>query len=214
MLIEDRSLQLAQGLCTRLCHDLAGSVGAIGTGAELLSEEGGGDPQIIGLLTDSAAAATSRLRFLRAILGVSSGRGLLPTEAKNLLAAHLTTRGAPHPPSLEWRVVGQGEDAALRRRTQLLLNLCLVALDALPRCERLAVTDQGGDSTEISANSHEEPRRHTLQGLADGLSGSGSTNDARTVQAAYTGILARSLGLTVKVDIMPGVLHLIVQKEH
>jgi histidine phosphotransferase ChpT len=33
-------LRMAEMLCTRLCHDLTGPIGAVNNGAEFLSEEG------------------------------------------------------------------------------------------------------------------------------------------------------------------------------
>ena len=33
-------LRMAELLCTRLCHDLTGPIGAVNNGAEFLSEEG------------------------------------------------------------------------------------------------------------------------------------------------------------------------------
>ena len=64
-------LLLAQLLCTRLCHDLAGPVGAVAAGVELTA----GDPsqvdaETLGLIGNSSAAATRKLKFLRAALGV------------------------------------------------------------------------------------------------------------------------------------------------
>ncbi|MQX36273.1 histidine phosphotransferase family protein [Roseospira navarrensis] len=208
---EDQALSLAQGLCTRLCHDLAGPVGAIGSGAELLSEEGGADPQVVALLSDSAASATARLRLLRAVLGAPTGRGLAPSEAKALLAAHLMSRaGHARAPSLDWGVVGTGDDDAIRARVQVLLNLCLAALDAVPRCERLTVTDQGGGSFEVTASGPGAPREAPLGALTDGAAGTDDGDlDPMTVQAVYAGRLTRALGFGLRVERLPGVLHIL-----
>ncbi|KAA5606011.1 hypothetical protein F1188_08315 [Roseospira marina] len=208
MTSEDHTLRLAQGLCTRLCHDLAGSLGAIGSGAELLTEEGGADPEVVALMADSAAAATTRLRFLRAVLGAPSGRGLLPHEAGTLLEAHIATRGATLSPALTWHVQGRGSDVEVRQRVQLLLNLCLVVLDAAPRCEQLMVEDAGGATATIAATGVDTPQTTPLDGLSTGLTGAEHHHDARAVQATYAGALARSLGITVRVDIEPSTLSL------
>lgn len=65
---------LADLLCTRLCHDLAGPVGAVVAGMELVSDEE--DPllarETVALLKYSADAVSSRLRFLRMAFGISS----------------------------------------------------------------------------------------------------------------------------------------------
>ena len=40
--MDDKDLELAQSLCTRLCHDLARPVGAVAAGVEPI----GGDPDL------------------------------------------------------------------------------------------------------------------------------------------------------------------------
>ena len=59
-------LKFAELLCTRLCHDLTGPIGAIANGAEFLSDEGFDmQGQAIELISSSAAQAVSRLQFYR-----------------------------------------------------------------------------------------------------------------------------------------------------
>ncbi len=63
-------LKLAELLCTRLCHDLTGPIGAVANGAEFLSDEGFDlQGQAIELINSSAAQAVSRLQFYRKAYG-------------------------------------------------------------------------------------------------------------------------------------------------
>lgn len=66
-------LDLVALICSRLCHDLAGSIGAINNGIELLAEET--DPamrdEAIGLIAMSGGDAARRLAFFRQALGAS-----------------------------------------------------------------------------------------------------------------------------------------------
>ncbi|WP_298726450.1 histidine phosphotransferase family protein [uncultured Ferrovibrio sp.] len=66
-------LDLIALICSRLCHDLAGSIGAVNNGVELLAEET--DPvmreEAIGLIAQSAGDAARRLAFFRLALGAS-----------------------------------------------------------------------------------------------------------------------------------------------
>src|SRR5437870_3911345 len=63
-------LKLAELLCTRLCHDLTGPIGAVNNGAEFLSEEGFNlQSQAVELITSSAFSAVSRLQFYRMAYG-------------------------------------------------------------------------------------------------------------------------------------------------
>src|SRR3546814_8272420 len=66
-------LDLVALICSRLCHDLAGSIGAINNGIELLAEET--DPamrdEAIGLIAMSGGDAARRLAFFRQALSAS-----------------------------------------------------------------------------------------------------------------------------------------------
>src|ERR1700735_3589316 len=64
-------LKLAELLCTRLCHDLTGPIGAIANGAEFLNGEDGAKMQdmAVELINTSAAQAVSRLQFYRRAYG-------------------------------------------------------------------------------------------------------------------------------------------------
>lgn len=60
-------------ICSRLCHDLAGSIGAVNNGVELLAEETDAAmrEEAIGLIAQSASDAARRLSFFRLALGAS-----------------------------------------------------------------------------------------------------------------------------------------------
>ena len=57
--------RLAEMLCTRLCHDLTGPIGAVNNGAEFLSEEGFDmQNEAMQLILTSAHEAVNRLQFI------------------------------------------------------------------------------------------------------------------------------------------------------
>ena len=66
-------IHLVALICSKLCHDLAGSIGAVSNGAELMAEET--DPQMrdeaVRLIAQSANDAARRLAFFRLALGAS-----------------------------------------------------------------------------------------------------------------------------------------------
>ena len=69
-------LRIAELLCTRLCHDLTGPIGAVNNGAEFLSEEGFDmQNQAVDLIVSSAAEAVSRLQFYRLAYGKVNDNG-------------------------------------------------------------------------------------------------------------------------------------------
>jgi histidine phosphotransferase ChpT len=208
----DEALALAQALCTRLSHDLAGPLGAIGSGTELLAEEGGGgDAEVIRLLADSAATAATRLRVLRALLGRPTGHGLEPAQARALLSEHLGTAGGGPVPTLDWDVAPGDGSTRIRAEIQLVLNLCLVALDALSRPDHIGVRMPEAGRAEITLKGRGDPRPGALEALSDGLKGGTAPEDPRHAQAVYAGRLARHLRRDVAVDHAPGHLRLSVR---
>ncbi len=132
-IFSDEALALAEQLCARLCHDLAGPVGAVATGAELLEEEGPAAPldsEALGLLTASAAAAGQKLKFLRQAFGTASGTVSdrhLQDQAQSFVA-----QGSDL--ALHWRT-GDAPDSApwTALTAKLALNLLMIARDCLPR---------------------------------------------------------------------------------
>lgn len=131
---EDAELLLAELLCARLCHDLAGPIGAVATGAELLADDSGGEGlsrDALALLAASATAAATRLRFLRLALG-SGTAAVAPRQLRQLCIDLLTHEtGAGSNITLEWHDGLDQPWSAVPAR--LLLNLVLLARDCLPR---------------------------------------------------------------------------------
>jgi histidine phosphotransferase ChpT len=79
--------KLAEMLCTRLCHDLTGPIGAVNNGAEFLDDEGF-DMQndAVQLIVSSAHEAVNRLMFYRQAYGRVSDSGEASLEEKKKLA--------------------------------------------------------------------------------------------------------------------------------
>jgi len=203
----DANLALIQTLCTRLCHDLSGPVGAVASGAELLREDGTvADPELLSLLADSATSMSTRLRFLRAGLGVPAGRGLDPEDARALLAEYLTvTSGGRVKPEMTWDVTLEGEPPSRTRAfVQLLLNLCLLALETFPRPDRLTVTAASIRAGCVLVGGPGTPRPAPLDALRSGLVGDPRIDDPRLAHGTYTGLLARNLDLSVTLGTDPG----------
>ena len=67
-------IELAALLSARLCHDLAGPVGAVNNGAELLSDgDADGMEDARDLISSCAGQAVRRLRFFRLAYGSHYG---------------------------------------------------------------------------------------------------------------------------------------------
>lgn len=122
-------LDLAQAVCTRLCHDLGGATGALAGALELL--EGAGE-EAAELARDAARILDRRLRFWRAAAG---GAGELDPAALAQLAEGLTLgrRAAVDLTGLE---PGLTLPPAM---TQPLLLAMLTGAEAMPRGGTLRV---------------------------------------------------------------------------
>src|SRR5579884_4308387 len=136
-------VDLASLLCSRLCHDLMSPVGALNNGIELMADEQ--DPEMrekcLELLADSARASANKLKFFRIAFGAAGGFA----EDIDTHEAQATLEGVFGPErriELGW-VVTDGK--LPKGAVKLLLNLALIAGDALVRGGRL---DVGAERSE------------------------------------------------------------------
>lgn len=133
-------LDLAGLLAARLCHDLAGPVGALVNGAELVADEP--DPDIrnefIGMIAGGAAAVGARVRFHRLTFGgTAGGPDMKSAEARGVLEGLLAVDKRL---ALDWQVAG---DTLPRDDARLLLALALIASEAAEGAGTLTVSDTG-----------------------------------------------------------------------
>jgi histidine phosphotransferase ChpT len=141
--MSDSSLEFASLLCSRLCHDLLSPVGAMNNGIELLADEQDPDmrERVIELLADSARASADRLKFFRLAFGAGGGFGET-LDANEVRAAVEGLVRANSRIQLGWMV----ETPAIpKTAAKILLNLVMVAFDALVRGGRLDVGVEGGE---------------------------------------------------------------------
>jgi histidine phosphotransferase ChpT len=192
------AVDLASLLCSRLCHDLMSPVGALNNGIELLADEQDPDmrERCLELLSDSARVTASKLKFFRLAFGAAGGFGdtVESGEARAALEGLLGTDGRTE---LGWMVA----DSKLSKgATKLLLNLALIAADALVRGGRLDVGAETDGRTEIAIRA-EGPRialdpaigKTLLDGAEDGV-------EARTAGAWLAHSLAAEAGGAIQLS--------------
>ncbi len=142
------TIRLAEVLCARLCHDLAGPVGAVANGAELLEED---DPAMQGeataLMAGAAGQVAARLRFFRAAFGWEGGGAKDLAEAGKICADFLAPL-AGQPPRFVFE--GPAGSDPGPEGLKILLLLVLLGSEALPRGGRLAVS-AGNSKIEVLA---------------------------------------------------------------
>jgi histidine phosphotransferase ChpT len=125
--LEDTTL--AALISSKICHDLAGQIGAINNGLELLEEESDEDTRYyaLELIHNSAKAAWAQLDFHRLAFGASSSlSAIVPLEHAEQVARRYIENGKR---KLHWQANVQEVG---KEHAKILLALLAVALTALP----------------------------------------------------------------------------------
>jgi len=194
------AVELASLLCSRLCHDLLSPVGALNNGIELLADEQ--DPEMrercLELLAESARASANKLKFFRLAFGAGGGFSdeIDTREAKVALEG---LYGADKRIELGWMVA---DDKMSKGAIKLLLNLAMIAGDALVRGGRLDIgAEQRNGSLEMVIRG-EGPRilldPKLRETIAKGSSGGEVEPRAAGAWLAHT--LAAEAGGTIQIS--------------
>jgi histidine phosphotransferase ChpT len=192
-------VDLASLLCSRLCHDLMSPVGALNNGIELLADEQ--DPEMrdkcLELLADSARASANKLKFFRLAFGAAGGFGE-DVDTHEAEAALEGVFGPERRIELGW-VVSDGK--LPKGAVKLLLNLALLAGDALVRGGRLDVGAESRDGEIELAVRAEGPRILLDPVLRETLaSGATGTLEPRAAGAWLAHSLAAEAGGTIQLS--------------
>jgi len=194
------AVDLASLLCSRLCHDLMSPVGALNNGIELLADETDPDmrEKCLELLADSARASANKLKFFRLAFGAAGGFGeeIDTSEAHAALAGVF---GAERRIELGWIVAGE---KLPKGAVKLLLNVALLAGDALVRGGRLDVGAESNDDAIELVIRGEGPRILLDPALRETLA-KGSSEGAVEPRAAGAWLahsLAAEAGGTIRLS--------------
>lgn len=175
--MKDTGIDFASLLCSRLCHDLLSPVGAINNGLELLADEHDPDmrARCMELLNDSARASANKLKFFRLAFGAAGGFAdqVDVREAKAAIEGLIGPDGRT---ALGWMV---SQPTLSKPAIKVLLNLSLIASDALVRGGQLDIAAEGGEIVIRAAG----PRMVLDSELRTALAGA-TAPDALTPRAA------------------------------
>jgi histidine phosphotransferase ChpT len=188
------SLDLAALLCSRVCHDLISPVGAIVNGLEVLDDENDEETKTfaLDLIKKSAGTASAKLQFCRIAFGAagSAGAQIDSGDAEKVARGFLEDEKT----KLDWQLPRL---LLPKNRVKLLLNMLLVAGQAIPRGGQLGVKPVGeGETmgftvTASGTNAKVPPNAILLSGEAGE-----EALDAHRIQPFYAGMLAKACGLT------------------
>lgn len=207
--MSETEIDFASLLCSRLCHDLLSPVGAMNNGLELLADEH--DPEMrqrcMDLLAESAKAAADKLKFFRLAFGAAGGFGseVDPKEARLVIEPLVTASGRT---SLEWAVPA---GMMPKRAVKILLNLVLLANDALVRGGTLFVGAEARDGEQEIVIRAGGPKIVMDGSIRDALTGKldASMVDSRTAAAWMAHSLASQGGGMVQLA-EPDAEHLVI----
>ena len=195
-----KSHEFASLLCSRLCHDLLSPVGALNNGIELLADEQDPDmrERVLELVADGARASANKLKFFRLAFGAGGGFGE-SVDTREARAALEGMFGADKRIELGWMV---SAEKLPKGALKLLLNLALIAGDALVRGGRLDIgAEDTGSGIELAIRA-EGPRVIVDESLRRALTGSGSPSEAeaRVAGAMLAHSLVQEAGGTIQLS--------------
>ena len=197
------ALDLAALLCSRVCHDVISPVGAIANGLEVLESEKDADMRgfAMDLIKKSTGVASARLQFCRLAFGAAGSAGAsidtgdAESVARNLFGDEKT--------KLEWNAT---RALLPKNKVKLILNLVLIAGQAIPRGGVIAVTLDGHDSdmsiTVTAKGINAKVQSHWPHLFACKPEGS---VDAHGIQAYYTGLVSKEAHLDLTAVLEDGV---------
>jgi histidine phosphotransferase ChpT len=192
------ALDLAALLCSRVCHDLISPVGAIVNGIEVLEEEKDESTKefALDLIKRSAATASAKLQFCRIAFGAagSAGAQIDLGDAEKIARGFLDDDKT----KIDWNLP---RALLAKNRVKLLLNMLVIAGQAIPRGGKVTVDPIGaGDNLgfKVSAAGTNAKIPPAVPPLLTGELG-GETVDAHRIQPFYAGLLAKACGLKATV---------------
>jgi histidine phosphotransferase ChpT len=193
-------LRMAELLCTRLCHDLTGPIGAVNNGAEFLSEEGFNlQSQAVELIISSAFSAVTRLQFYRMAYGKVKEQGEANLGEKQKIATDFFIGSKI---TLDWPdshtdAVGVSISVKMSR---LIFNLLIVASSVLIRGGTIAIRigqdSQGNKQVVVSAAGAGLKWEQDMEKMLTGQAGATELNP-KNVQLYLTRCFVEELKATL-----------------
>ncbi len=189
-------IRIAEMMCSRICHDLSGPIGAMRNGIELIEDLGHSDEEAVRLVGENADQATRRLRLFRLAYGFAGEMSHqlrdFRTAARDWLADGRVR--------LDWAGI-DNETALAQRRggAKVLLNALVLAADTLARGGTVIVSGEARPVSAAVTITATGPVVVWAAEAAAALSGHNVVEDIspQTVHPYVTGLFARHFGLSL-----------------
>lgn len=208
--------KLAEMLCTRLCHDLTGPIGAVNNGAEFLAEEGFEmENEAMQLILNSASEAVNRLQFYRQAYGrVGELSEASLADKKQLAEAFFASTKV----KLDWPDTHTDASgvAVSQRMGKLILNLLIIAGNALIKGGTLAVrisqSAAGEKEIRLSAKGDTVKLDAELIAILKGQGDEGMLSP-KTSQPLLAMNLAETIGARLAFEVSSEALELVCRQQ-
>ncbi len=194
------ALAFAQTMATRLCHDLAGMLGAVTGALEMINEDATMIADALPVATDAAGVLAHRLRMMRTVWGA-------PGERFGVAELHDMARGLPLGRRTSVELSGLAQDRVFSALGgQVLLNTLVLGVECLGGA---GVATLIGERTGDVLLRIEGKRAAWPEGLGEMLADRAAAEAAsrlagpRDMQAAYTALLAHDAGIEVSMLLAP-----------
>ncbi|ESR22664.1 histidine phosphotransferase family protein [Lutibaculum baratangense] len=199
---EPDELELAALMCSKLCHDVIGPIGAIGNGFELIDDLGGDpDPEALSHVRRNADKASRRIQYARLAFGAMGAAGdQFPVdEARRLTVQFFEDEKQ----TVVWEPTGQ---ALPKDEVRLLVNLVAIAAAAIPRGGEVTVNiEADGERTGfrlVAAGPRGSVVPAAPSALFAGEAPPEGRIDAYNVQVYYATRLAKAVDM--RLSFVPG----------
>lgn len=194
----DRCLHLAALLASRICHDLAGSLGTVMNAVQLAQDAVACDREALNLAAEAAIASVHRLRLLRAAWG-HDNEPLTVQQLKKLSPGFRHRRLNVHLDDIDPTTSFTADGA------RLVLNVMLLGVECLPFGGILAL--RGDASRELlvsicgpnAAWTPGFPTCLTSPAAAWAHLAQGDDTETSGLQCALTALIAHDSGLGISV---------------
>lgn len=188
-------LEFAALLCSRVCHDVIGPVGAVINGLEVLDDDDDEEMRQVAfaLIRKSARQASVKLQLCRLAFGAagSAGAELDLGDAETVVRAFVQDDKV----TIDWSAP---HETRPKNQVKLLLNLVLIGLGGIPRGGQLTV-NMSADTMSVKALGE---GAKVTQEVASMFAGELPENglDARSIQLQYALDLAHAQRLELSVE--------------
>ena len=196
---DPKDISFTSMVCSKILHDIAGPIGAIMNGAELLAETGDGDDQeeIIDLIKSSADQMSSQVKAFRIAFGaLSSGWGEIGVmDFRHALESYSGFRGF----SVRWTTEGETIHKDLAK---LILNTAFILGDVVRKKGELHIIRTGDVhdySFAIEAFGEGIVLPDEQKGILEGTEA--PPHSTSNMSAYIVRTIAESLGVTISIDV-------------